>query len=637
MPLDGITTHFLAKELKDTLTGGRVDKVYQPTRYDILLSIRQSGQTLRLLLSANPSCPRLHLTTITRENPALPPQFCMFLRKHIGGSRIIGITSPGFERIVEFEMETTDEIGDLKRKFLIIELMGRHSNIILLNAERRILDSLLHVDAKISRVREVMPARPYVYPPAQDKISPAQALEACNNNKIPIIAAAANRPLEKALQESLLGFSPLLAREICYLSQLDPRMGIAQISDPQQIQLLQGLSSVLQKITEGEASPSAYSITPQEAPKDFHALFLKDAGYQTACESISQAMDMVYGLQDTAANFQQKKRHLLQFCQNALSHALRKQNIHQQDIESCAERFDLQKFGQLLLANAYQIPAGASNFRAQDYESTDESYIDIPLNQQKSIAQNAQEYFKRATKMKAKFEASSRFLEEDEQAVAYLSSLCQGLEMAQDEEDLEALREEMLQSGLLSSSSADKASKKKNQPIQNLHPGKSKSGSSSSRALRAAAKAAQDKTKRNNSKVAKPISSATAFRRYISSEGYEILCGRNNIQNDQLTLKIAAAEDLWFHVQKMPGTHVILRCAHKQATDQAILEAAQIAAYFSRPAGRPQAGQAESGSSSLKLPVDYCPAKQVRKPRGSKPGMVIYDHYNTVLVAPQLP
>lgn len=652
MSLDGITTHFLAKELNERLIGGRIDKIYQPDRYDIILLVRQESKNYRVLMSANPSGPRIHISTSTRENPALAPSFCMLLRKHLAGARITGISSPSFERIIEISIQATDELGDKKEKRLIIEMMGRYSNIILVNAENRIFDSLLHVDSQMSRVREVMPARPYSYPPVQGKLTPEDALRMIAEGDLPLIEEAANRPLEKALQESLMGFSPLLSREICYLSSVDARKGIRQLLPAEKAAVCSAAGQLLTKISQGQIRPGTYSVNAGTPPNEFHALELKDAGFPRLCDSISEAMDAVYQQKDLSVDFEQKKRNLLQFCQASLQHALRKQYVHQSDIHDCRDMNLYQKSGQLLISNLYRIPSGSSSYMAADYEEEGTPDLEIPMDPTRSASQNAQEYFKRYTKCKNRLEAASEFLEEDNRAVEYLSSLYQALESASEKADLDALREEMQISGLLEQDSKGqyKNSSKKNQSSNhiNANPGKSKSGSSSSRALRAAGKAAAKRSKAGSANSAKSSGTLSEdnFRRYATADGITILCGRNNIQNDLLTMKTASPEDLWFHVQKMPGTHVVLRCGKTEPSEDSILKAARTAAFFSRTWSRSEKNKASDPRqtrnenhdlSELKIAVDYCPVKNVRKPAKAKPGMVIYDHYKTVLVSPSDP
>ena len=663
MSLDGITTHFLAKELNECLISGRIDKIYQPDRYDIVLIIRQETKNYRVLLSANPAGPRIHISTSSRENPALAPSFCMLLRKHLAGSRITGISSLSFERIIEISVLTTDELGDRKDKRLIIEMMGRYSNIILVNAENRIFDSLLHVDSQMSRVREVMPARPYVYPPVQGKLTPLEALQISSKGELPLIAEAANRPLEKALQESLLGFSPLLSREICYRSTVDARKGIRQLSVEEKAKVCSAANSLLTDIVEGKIQPSTYSLHPKDAPVEFHCLLLKDAGFPLRQNSISEAMDAVYRQKDISIDFEQKKRNLMQFCQAALSHALRKQSVHQSDIFACKDMDLYQKSGLLLLANHYQIPAGSSHYSAVDYEASADSnspeeatplpMFEITMDTNRSISQNAQDYFKLYSKCKTRLDSATEFLSEDNRAVEYLSSLHQAIESASENEDILALREELQISGLLERDNSDKKGQYRNDTKTNTnalsHPGKSKSGSNASRALRAAGKSAAKRAKNGSSSSMKASANTSAsdqFRRYETSEGLIILCGRNNIQNDLLTMKTAAPEDLWFHVQKMPGTHVVLRCKKAEPSESAILQAARTAAFFSRTWSRSEKHRASDPRqtknenqdlSELKIAVDYCPVKNVKKPPKAKPGMVIYDHYKTVLVSPSDP
>jgi predicted ribosome quality control (RQC) complex YloA/Tae2 family protein len=647
MALDGITTHFLARELHSQLAGGRIDKVYQPSRYDLYILIRNDSQNYRVLFSADPAGPRVHVTDSLRENPILPPSFCMLLRKHLQGARILEITNPSFERIIEMTVQTTDEIGDRKDKRLIIEMMGRYSNVILVNSENRIFDSLLHVDSQMSRVREIMPARIYAYPPAQGKMDPAAAYSLLIDNKLPLLPEAYGRPLEKALQDSLLGFSPELCRELCYLSGIDARKGVRQFSDADTKALLSVATPFIKRILESDIKPAAYASAKGATLTTFHCLPLRDSGHPVYFPTISHAMDAVYRAKDSIIDFEQKKRELMSFMKSALDHALRRQNIHRADLDLCRDMEQDQLWGALLLQNAYQIPAGADSFAAIDYSKDPYETVEIPLDPSKSVAQNAQIFFRRYAKCKSKRASAEIFLAEDDQAVEYLMSLAQAVDIAAEPEDLNALREEMKQSGLMSFGKQNSSGKIDVNKTTSAHPGKAKSGSSGSRAIRAAAKAAslrQSKSKKENKHSGD--SPAVGFRRYQTTDGFVILCGRNNLQNDQLTLKTASPDDLWFHVQKMPGTHVILRSPDGSNThfpENAILQAAQTAAFFSRTTARLEKSRASDPRHSktphnedinLKIPVDYCPVKNVKKPPKMKPGMVIYDQYRTIYVSP---
>lgn len=636
MPLDGISTFYLASELHDFLKGSRIDKIYQINKYDLYLMIRGTGGNSRLLLSANPVAPRAHITFFTKENPALPPNFCMLLRKHLSGARIQKVTSPDYERIIEIQVTITDDLGDTKNKCLIIEMMGKYSNIILTGESGVIYDSLLHVDSRMSRVREVMPARIYSYPPRQNKYSPKEALAILSDDRMPILEDSKKRPLEKALQESLLGFSPLLAREICYLSGIDKRTGYRQITPEDKKCLIRSTKELLARITEGNFKPGTYHVQDEKKPHDFHALFLRDAGIYTPSPSLSNAMDRVFTEIEKEMDFERKKKRITFLTSVALSHAVRKRNVHQADVDGCKNAKTWQKYGQLLLANHYQIPKGSSFFDAVDYEADPPETVRIPMETNRTVSENAKIYFNRYSKEKNRLAAAGAFLEEDEKTVEYLSSLHQAAESATGEEDLALIAEELQIEG--ASPALEKKNRREEQrqkEAARMHPGKSKSGKVSERAFRAAAKAAAARTKEKNTKKRISLSDRESFRKYTSHNGMTILCGRNNLQNDLLTMKTAAPDDLWFHVQKMPGTHVVLRCEKRTPAEKDILEAAGIAAFFSRSAAKAAVGDAMSGG--LKLSVDYCPVKNVKKLPKAKPGMVIYEHYKTLITEPLNP
>lgn len=632
MPLDGISTKCLANELKKTLITSRIDKIYQPDKYDIHFTLRAKNENKRLLLSANPTSPRIHFTTVSRENPSRPPNFCMLLRKHLAGSRITNIHCPGYERIIEISTLSTDELGDKKEKKLIIEMMGRYSNIILLHESGVIIDSILHVDNQMSRVREVMPARIYSSPPLQEKYSADEAISILESNQLPVKESAFGRPVEKAVQESILGIAPLLSRDFCYSAGIDGRKGFSQLTATERESLRTVMIKILRNVTQNRFSPGVYRRDNTSPPYAFYALRLNDAGVFTPCATLSEALDQVYQQEDKQIDFEQKKKNLVQIASAALQYAVKKQAVHQDDIRASENAAIWQKYGQLILANHYMIQPGDTFCEVIDYESEDQTNTKIPLDDQKSASQNAQDYFKKYNKEKKRLQTALAFLEQDNEAVNYLSNLYEAAQNAEEKEDIESIADEMKINGLIELRDKKKiAAEKREKEINAKNPGKSKSGNAASRALRVAAKAALQRRSENKKQIKKNESSST-FRKFISSDGFTILCGRNNMQNDLLTLKTAAPDDLWFHAQKMPGTHVIIRCEKKQPPDRTISEAAGIAAFYSRSAAKAFRYQENVNEySGLKLPVDYCPISNVKKPSGAKPGMVVYDHYNTLV------
>lgn len=621
MPLDGVTAKCLAAELNSLLADARLDRVFQPDRHDIILQFRQGSENYRLILSANPSAPRLHITTEARDNPSEPPMFCMLLRKHLVGSRLLSISTPGYERIFELRFSTVNEIGDRLEKRLVVEIMGRHSNIILLNHENRIHDAILHIDQSISRIREIMPARTYVLPPDQNKLAPEAALEALNEGRDWLNPASGMLALDKAILEALQGFSPLLSREVVYLADLDARHKPAHLDALQRKSLDAALRQMLTGIIAGQFQPTTYYDTPQAiVPIDFHALKLHALFIQKSVASVSQAMDLFYLERSRQNTLRQKKQGLEKIISNKLEHARKKLQIHQSDCLESENRDQLRIYGELILAGLGQGSESKTEFLTTDYYQDDQPTISIPLQTGLSLTQNAQRYFKLYAKARTRFENGSRFALDDQQEILWLETLQNALLMAVEPDDLAAVRQEIVEAGLL----GDKhIANSKGAPAVSQQPGKP--GSRKSRQSKSF-----QKSKQPNSKKGAPRPAALLPRQYISSDGLTIQVGRNNLQNDQLTLKTAQKDDIWLHVQKMPGTHVIIRTSRQIVPEQTLLEAAEIAAWFSK-------ATAAGGFGQQKVAVDYCPVSHVRKPAGARPGMVIYDRYQTLMVVPKVP
>ena len=639
MPLDGVTARFLSSELNDSLSGSRIEKIYQPDRYEICLHLRTDRGHKRLLLSCNPSFPRIHMTDSVRDNPKTPPSFCMLLRKHLSGGRINRVNSPPFERIIELHITSLNELQDVTEYRLIIEMMGRYSNIILLNSDSIIIDSILHVDSRTSRVREVMPARRYEYPPNQGKLLPSEALDIVNKGNLPILQDSLGRPVEKAFLESLQGFSPQLSHEICHVASVDPRKGCRQLEPRETLRLLSSVGALLGVILKGVPSPTLYQASGNSSPIDFHALLLHDAGIPVAVDSISDAIDRLHERSFRDQSFDQIRKPLIAFVQNALAHAIRKKQTHETDILESKDCLLWKKYGDLILYNQSGLRPEATEFVALDYENTDVTHR-IPLNPSLNASGNAQAYYKRYRKAKAKIDSATKFIQDDDIAIEYLMSLQQAAISATDDQDIAALRQEISE---LATEGRDSYEKEAGQG-RSAPPGKSKTGKQRSRALRSAASRAADKSRRDRANGIKKAesSSAEVFRKFKNADDTIILCGRNNLQNDALTFRTAAPEDLWFHAKKRPGSHVVLRCFGKSPSDAFVLDAASVAAYYSSAAtdfrkGSPGVSDTDPSDGAFTVEVDYCEVKRVKKIPGAKPGMVTYDQYRTLLVHPALP
>ncbi|MBO4928653.1 MAG: NFACT family protein [Clostridiales bacterium] len=627
MPLDGISTHLLAHELNSELAGARIDKIYQPSRFEVFFTIRNASGNKKLLLSCDPQSPRVQFTEVMRENPQMPPNFCMLLRKHLQGARILSVECPDFERIITISISTTDELHDTSIKKLVVEMMGRYSNIIFLNSENRIIDALLHVDNSTSRVREIMPARIYEAPPSQGKIAPDRALDMINHDQMPILQESRQRPLAKALLDSLLGFSPLLANDICFETKLDPRMGYSSLTEEDRASLISVLKTVLTDICHYSAKPTVFYIDGE--PSDWHALELKDAGIARTASSLSEAMDIVHAFKDRQLRFETKRKQIRTLLSNAYNHAARKLSIHEEDIRATADAEAMKSQGELILAYQYLIQPEDKVLSIPDYPDFGHT-TEIALDPTMTPTEQGQIYLKRYRKALSRREAATRFLEEERSEVAYLQSLIQAIDAANEPEDLQAVEFEF------QTAIAPEKEEKSDKTSEKYHPGKAKSGKASSRALRKAAEAARSRKDKSSSR--KKAEDTSSPRRYEVDGHFEVLAGRNNIQNDHLTFHVAAKNDIWFHVKNMPGTHVILRTNGKEPTEKAIVEAASIAAYFSRSNKAFSTGTSESKAEyDVRVQIDYCPVSHVKKIPKAKPGMVIYEEYNTILVSAKLP
>ncbi len=638
MTLDGITCELLAGELNSELVTKRVDKIYMPDKHTVVLHIRSLSGYEKLLISIDPGSPRICLVEDTLENPSMPPSFCMLLRKYLAGSRIESVTNPGYERIIELTVSKYDELKDRKTYTLIVELMGRFSNLILVNENRRIVDSAIHVDFSVSRVREVMPARTYEYPPAQDKLIPSEALAKADKGALPLLDTELSRPVSKALVGSIKGLSPILAAYITDRARIDDRKTLSMLSEEEKSALLSVLKDFLRSVIDRTYTSFVFYGENGE-PEDASIVELEGYYRKVPAGSISKAFDVCYRARDSRIVMDKGRDRLNQIISGALARVVKKREIHEQDLEEGQKAELLKHYGDLILTYKYMIAQGQSSVTLTDYTTEAQAEITIPLNPQLDASGNAQDYYKRFHKAKRKMELAEDYLKEDELAAGYLRSLSAAVNAASCTEDLEAINEEIRSeitgdSGFRKAPSAAKnANANKGDP--NKMVGVAKSGKASSRALREAAKRANlNKGNKQNKERALPC------RRYITSDGYELLAGRNNIQNEQLTFHTASRHDWWFHVKGLPGTHVILKTKpnEEMPSDNAFIEAAGLAAFFSKSIILEEHLTSEdSKPGMLKAEVDYCPVSHVKKIPGAKPGMVIYEGYYSVLVEAKEP
>ena len=636
MTLDGITCQLLAKELHNELEGKRVDKIYMPDKHTVILHIRFTGGYKKLLISIDPGAPRICFSENSLENPSMPPSFCMLLRKYLAGSRIESVTNPGYERIIEITVSKFDELKDRKTYTLTVELMGRFSNLILLNENGRILDSAIHVDFSVSRVREVMPARVYEYPPAQNKLTPEEALSIIEKGELPIMESELSRPIEKALVGSIKGLSPILAAYLTDKADIDDRKTLSMLSPDQKARLSSAIKEFLGSIVQGTYKASVFYDESGD-PVDCSIAELKGFVKSEVLPSISDAINLYYLSRDSRLVIDMGSDRLRQIITNALARVIKKRELHEQDYEEGKKADFYKHSGDLILTYKYMIKQGQSSVTLTDYTDEGQKDMVISLDPTLDASGNAQDYYKRFHKAKRKMELAEQYLKEDELAAQYLRSLMAAVNAASSMEDLVAINDE-IKSEITGDSGLKKSSQNRNsgKGDPNKMVGVAKSGKASSRALREAAKRAnQGKAGKNSGKER-----ALPLRRYMTSDGYEILAGRNNIQNDQLTFHVASRRDWWFHVKGLPGTHVILKTKpnEEMPSDNAVLEAASLAAFFSKAIILEEHMTSnDSKPGQLKAEVDYCPVSHVKKIPGAKPGMVIYEGYYSVLVEAKEP
>ena len=577
MPLDALCLSGLVSELRSAIVGGKIDKIHQPGRDEVILALRTPAMgNVKLLLSANPSHPRAQLTQISRENPDVPPMFCMLLRKHLTGGRILEITQPPLERAVDIRLETLDELGDRTERRLVLECMGRHSNLILLDAQGRITDCLRRVDADMSARRQVLPGMFYRLPPTQEKQDPTaldrQGLEAL------LKAAPEEAQADKWLLDTFGGLSPLVCRELAHRAggATDVRLNV--LGESGRKALLDSLEALLSDAKAGRFAPTM--LLKEERPSDFTFFPVEQYGSLVTCRpypSFSEMLDRFYEQRENLERVKQKGQDLIRSVTNARDRVRRKIALQEQELLATLDRDRLRELGDIITSNFYAMERGMTVLHTMDFYDPEGKEIDIKLDPLLTPQQNAAKYYKDYNKAKTAEEMLTVQLDKGRKELDYLNSVLENIKLAEGERDLQEIRQELTDTGY----------------------------------LRRASKA-KGREKRVSSK---PME----FR---STAGLRISVGKNNTQNDLLTCKQAYKSDIWFHTQKIHGSHVILWTEGGQPDLQSLNEAACLAAWFS---------QAREGG---KVPVDYTPVKFVKKPAGARPGMVVYTTYETAWVTP---
>lgn len=559
MPFDGFFTRAMVHELSDLLQSGRIGKIYQPFKNEIVFTIRSDRKNHRLLLSAHPSYARIQLTEDTFENPNEPPMFCMILRKHLEGAIIENITQVEMDRIIIFDIKGRDELGDIAYKQLIIEIMGRHSNIILVDKEKNtIIDSIKHISSAVNSYRTILPGAKYILPPAQNKDNPLAATEFDVLKKIDFNSGK----LDKQLVNQFAGMSPILAKEIIFHAGLANRETLPQ-----------AFIQFMDRFKKHDYLPTITATNKTEQYYVFPIAYLK--GEEKHFSSLSQLLDRFYFGKADRDRVKQQATDLERFIKNETEKNVTKIKKLKATLKDAEKADYYQLLGELLTANMHLIKKGMKEISVVNYYDEAGEQIVIPLEPRKTPAENAQRYFSKYQKAKNAVEIVKEQIEKAEAEIQYFESLMQQVESASTK-DIEEIREELAEEGYLRSKQK-KANKKKSN--------------------------------------AKPI-----LDKYVASDGTEIIVGKNNKQNEYLTNKLAARDQIWLHTKDIPGSHVVIRS--KEPSEQTIKEAAILAAYYSK------------AKTSSSVPVDFTKIRYVKKPNGAKPGFVIYDNQQTVYVTP---
>lgn len=562
MALDACTLSALAFELNEKLKGGRIDKIYQMSKSQVLLTVRSLGENYRLLLSCDASKGRVCLTDQTFENPDTPPVFCMLMRKHLGGGKLLDISSVPNERIVKITAESTNELFEVTKKVLILEPMGKHSNIILTDENNRIIDSIRHIDFTLSEKRQVLPGLFYELPPVPDK------KDARTLTKEELISHfEGEESISQILLDTFLGMSPILAREIEHQSggSLEKAVWLYQ--------------EFLGKMEKQQFSPTVFIEQKTNTPKDLYLWDLEQYGdfYQKKhFSSVNECVDFFYRSKETKRRLEEKREGVSQIVDKNLSRLYKKIDIHEKNLKKAEKKDRYRIYAELLTANLYQLTENKKEVTLPNYYE-ENSPLTIPLDETISPARNAKKYFEKYNKEKTMEKISREMLLEIREEISYLLSVKDTLELSEDEKNIAEIREELILGGYLSEKSYHKKKKEPN--------------------------------------VSGPM-------RFLATDGTLILCGKNNRQNEELTLKIASKSDLWLHIRNIPGSHTVIRCQGAEVSDQTLYEAALIAAQYSKSA------------KDTKAAVDYTRVRYVKKPSGAKPGMVIYDNFETIIVEP---
>ena len=572
MALDGIAISCITRELSDRLTDSHISKIAQTEKDELMVTFKGANRTqYRVLMSASASLPLIYIADKNKQAPATAPNFCMLLRKHIGSGRIVSVTQPGLERIIRFEIEHRDELGDLRRKNLILELMGKYSNIIFCDEENTIIDSIKRISAQTSSVREVLPGRTYFIPETQNKLDPLHTSE----EEFIASVFVKPMPLSKAIYNTYTGISPVIAEEVCHRAGLESDQSAVSIEELQRIHLAHQFMLLCEDIAQGNFSPNII-FDKEGNPVEFAALSLSmysDMEHKDY-ETISQVLQDYYSMKEVVTRIRQKSADLRRIVSTAIDRTRKKQDLQLRQLRDTDKRDKYRVYGELLHTYGYEAQSGDKTLTCINYYTGEE--VTIPLDETKTAAENAKRFFEKYDKMKRTYEALTTLTEETGADLEHLISIQTFLDLALSEEELVQVKEELTDEGYIHRKFTQTKGKKVKITSRPYH--------------------------------------------YRNADGYDIYVGKNNYQNDELTFKFASGGDWWFHCKGAPGSHVVLKSQGTEIPDRAFEDAARLAAFYS--ANR-QAGKVE---------IDYVQRKEVKKPGGGKPGFVVYyTNYSMVI------
>ena len=574
MALDGITIHALVHEFNNNLLNGKINKISQPEKEELLITINTSDGNKRLLISANASLPFMYITKDNKTAPAVAPGFCMLLRKHIGAGRIIEISQMGLERAVRFKIQHLNEMGDITFKYLYIEIMGKHSNIIFCNEDNMILDAIKHVPSSVSSIREVLPGRDYFIPAQEGKINPLESSE--EHFKDTVLKRSDS--IFRAIMSSYIGISPTIANEICYRANIDSDASCASLFDEHKQKLWGSFDGLMSDIKNDNYDYNIVLDSSKNAPVEYAPIKLKMYADMDSKDytSMSEVLVEFYAKRNKYTNIRQKSSDLRKIITNHIERCAKKLDLQLKQLKDTNKRDKYKLYGELLHTYGYEAKPNDKSITVINYYDNNE--ITIPLDPDLSASDNAKKYFEKYAKLKRTAEALDTYIDQSKQELELLKSIEASLNIAETETDLSDIRKELSDHGFIKKHSSGKKEK---------------------------------------SKKSKPL-------HFVDDNGFDIYVGKNNYQNDELTFKFATGNDWWFHTKKIHGSHVIIKTYGKELPDSSYEYAAELAAYYS------------SGRENDKVEIDYLQKKNVKKPAGAAAGFVVYYTNYSIMVSPTL-